>query len=759
MLEQITRELNVEALPTAIPESIVHDVGEMQIGDTIDLAGARCARRGHAAGRSRETVSRRVPAAPAEPRPRRRSSPRPSSSARARPRRPASCRAAAPRASPAGSSRPAAAVRRWRRGRVDWLIVGLGQSRARVRRHPSQHRVHGRRRAGRALGAGRAQRALPRADRRGSCARAGPGRRAGTARGGAVAADVHERGRALGGSGARRAASCGLERVVVVHDEIDMPFGEVRARLGGGLAGHNGLKSLRRELGSAEFCACAWASGGPTPATRRSSRPTCSGASARAPSEVRELIERAAEQVEAVVLGERAAAGRDRSSSDGAAAALMALRSLLGLIGRTSRPRALAREGGHAFVSASLRPYLIAALADARAERRRARARRWSWSGDDRAARDLAGDLRAWLCAAAGALLPLAGRRLRVPPRAARRISWACAWRRSTRCWPASERASRRHEPPVVVVSAVALSEKVPDPELRPRSFTLRVGELLDLEECAAELVGSRATSGWIRWRSEGSSRCEGDCWMSSRRPRSGPCGWTCSTSRSNRCAGSRPSRSARSATTQRGRDRARGRARRRASRAGRAGGRAAPSSGEDAGAERPDIAELLPVERFGALLELLGEDDRADRGGRGGARSRRCADHWTDVCAAFADEDAHHLYVSPGRYRAALAERARTWLSALSGDQPLQLRAQSADTAARSLAEAEPRAREARALGLPHGRRVPAPRRGRARRLQPRAPESRAGWGRASTAGARCSSPRCASPRRRCARGSSRPS
>jgi large subunit ribosomal protein L25 len=37
VLEQITRELNVEALPTAIPESIVHDIGEMQIGDTIPL--------------------------------------------------------------------------------------------------------------------------------------------------------------------------------------------------------------------------------------------------------------------------------------------------------------------------------------------------------------------------------------------------------------------------------------------------------------------------------------------------------------------------------------------------------------------------------------------------------------------------------------------------------------------------------------------------------------------------------------------------
>lgn len=37
ILEQIVRELNVEALPTAIPEAIVHAVGAMQIGDTIGL--------------------------------------------------------------------------------------------------------------------------------------------------------------------------------------------------------------------------------------------------------------------------------------------------------------------------------------------------------------------------------------------------------------------------------------------------------------------------------------------------------------------------------------------------------------------------------------------------------------------------------------------------------------------------------------------------------------------------------------------------
>lgn len=38
VLEQITRELNVEALPTAIPETIVHSVAEMRIGETLTLA-------------------------------------------------------------------------------------------------------------------------------------------------------------------------------------------------------------------------------------------------------------------------------------------------------------------------------------------------------------------------------------------------------------------------------------------------------------------------------------------------------------------------------------------------------------------------------------------------------------------------------------------------------------------------------------------------------------------------------------------------
>ena len=43
----------------------------------------------------------------------------------------------------------------------------------------------------------------------------------------------------------------------------------------------------------------------------------------------------------------------------------------------------------------------------------------------------------------------------------------------------------------VVVVSAVALSEKVPDPTLRPHAFTLKTGELIDLEETARDLVAA----------------------------------------------------------------------------------------------------------------------------------------------------------------------------------------------------------------------------------------------------------------------------
>jgi peptidyl-tRNA hydrolase, PTH1 family len=62
---------------------------------------------------------------------------------------------------------------------------------------------------------------------------------------------MNDAGRAAGP--ARGALGVDLEHVLAIHDEIDLPFGTVQARVGGGLAGHNGLKSLKRELGSGDF--------------------------------------------------------------------------------------------------------------------------------------------------------------------------------------------------------------------------------------------------------------------------------------------------------------------------------------------------------------------------------------------------------------------------------------------------------------------------------------------------------------------------
>ena len=62
---------------------------------------------------------------------------------------------------------------------------------------------------------------------------------------------MNESGSAAGP--ARGSLGVPLDRVVVLHDEIDLPFGEVRSRLGGGLAGHNGLKSLNQGLGGPGF--------------------------------------------------------------------------------------------------------------------------------------------------------------------------------------------------------------------------------------------------------------------------------------------------------------------------------------------------------------------------------------------------------------------------------------------------------------------------------------------------------------------------
>jgi transcription-repair coupling factor (superfamily II helicase) len=393
----------------------------------------------------------------------------------------------------------------------------------------------------------------------------------------------------------------------------------------------------------------------------------------------------------------------------------VALRALLGAIDQDAGAARLANEGGHAFVSSSLRPYVIAALADRDAARPTLVV-----VGDDRAARDLAGDLRAWLAPRRVRFYPSRGvayeSHLTPPPHL---VGLRVAALDALLSPPGDADA------PVVVVSAVALSEKVPDPELRPHSFTLRVGELLDLDECAAELVGAGyervdqvqergqfAMRGGLldvfpateehavrvdmfdieieslRWFSTFTQRSLGDVAEVEIAP----------------AAELAPEY-------------------RELAEIAAATGAFSTSEGDEAEG-RPDIAELLPVERFGALLELIdgvvsgtpsgsgsgsgsgggsGNEDSGN-GGSGGAASGTqvivaaeeeltpaLTDHWTDVCAAFADEDAHHLYVSPEEVQSSLAARTKIWLSSMSSGQEIELRASAADTAARSLAEAEP--------------------------------------------------------------------
>ena len=52
---------------------------------------------------------------------------------------------------------------------------------------------------------------------------------------------------------ARGSLKVPLDRLVVLHDEIDLPFGEIQPRLGGGLAGHNGLRSVAAGVGGPDF--------------------------------------------------------------------------------------------------------------------------------------------------------------------------------------------------------------------------------------------------------------------------------------------------------------------------------------------------------------------------------------------------------------------------------------------------------------------------------------------------------------------------
>jgi peptidyl-tRNA hydrolase, PTH1 family len=100
---------------------------------------------------------------------------------------------------------------------------------------------------------------------------------------------------------ARGAMKVPLGRLVVVHDEIDLPFGEVRPRLGGGLAGHNGLKSLAQGVGGPDFWRVRTGVGRPDSTEPEVVSAYVLSRFAEPDADVRELVQRAADEAERLV--------------------------------------------------------------------------------------------------------------------------------------------------------------------------------------------------------------------------------------------------------------------------------------------------------------------------------------------------------------------------------------------------------------------------------------------------------------------------
>jgi PTH1 family peptidyl-tRNA hydrolase len=113
---------------------------------------------------------------------------------------------------------------------------------------------------------------------------------------------MNEAGRAVGP--ARGQLGVDLERVLAIHDEIDLPFGEVRSRLGGGLAGHNGLKSLKRELGGPDFQRVRVGVGRPDSTDPEIVSAHVLGRFSEAAGDVASLVEAAADEAERVLMGQ-----------------------------------------------------------------------------------------------------------------------------------------------------------------------------------------------------------------------------------------------------------------------------------------------------------------------------------------------------------------------------------------------------------------------------------------------------------------------
>jgi PTH1 family peptidyl-tRNA hydrolase len=92
----------------------------------------------------------------------------------------------------------------------------------------------------------------------------------------------------------------GPEQIVVVHDELDLPPAALRVKVGGGLAGHNGLRSIKSHLHSDEFVRVRIGVGKP-PSKERGADHVLSRQSKREREEMAVTIEQAADAVEMIL--------------------------------------------------------------------------------------------------------------------------------------------------------------------------------------------------------------------------------------------------------------------------------------------------------------------------------------------------------------------------------------------------------------------------------------------------------------------------
>jgi transcription-repair coupling factor (superfamily II helicase) len=325
-----------------------------------------------------------------------------------------------------------------------------------------------------------------------------------------------------------------------------------------------------------------------------------------------------------------------------------------------------------AFVSASLRPYLLAALLDEDPERPALVV-----AGDDRAARDLAADLKAFLSPRLVRFYPARGVRyeshLAPPPHL---VGLRVA------ALEALASAPGEHGAAVVVASAAALAEKVPDPELRPQGFAIEKAELLDLDETAGRLVAC----GYERVdqvEERGQFALRGDILDV----------YPATEERAVRCElfDVEVERLTFFSTfTQRSLEEVERVEIEPCAEIGPEQRELAEIAAAEEEGERPDVADILPVDRFCDFLSLVPPDAIVAVAAEEEI-DPSLADLWQDVSTSFHDKDAHHLYLAPDDLKPQLDARVSLSLSSLAQDQPHEFRAQGADTSAKNLREAEP--------------------------------------------------------------------